>query len=127
VNSTWHDPDTLPSSAIGLYVRTSNNILIYGAGLYSFYQQVCSAIAVEGADVHARTLQYSQHPCEDGISCQATIVDIDSASTPLHIYQLATIGVQKMLQIDNTSFASAQDNNDDLAVRRTTTDACDPS
>ncbi|KAJ7760810.1 exo-beta-1,3-glucanase [Mycena olivaceomarginata] len=73
-NSDWDDPDWSHSgSAWALNIATSNSIFIYGAGLYSFFDN------------------YSQD-CKTSVSCQKSLALVDTASAAVFIYSLSTIG-----------------------------------
>ncbi|KIJ33935.1 glycoside hydrolase family 55 protein, partial [Sphaerobolus stellatus SS14] len=94
INSAFHDP-SFPSGvdhAWGLYVSNSQNILIYGAGLYSFFQN------------------YGQDCVNNGASnCQSQIVNIDTASS-INLYSLSTVGVTFQLTIGGTPIANQANN-----------------
>jgi hypothetical protein len=66
-----------------------------------------------GAD--CAVTQYSGD-CQTTYSCQNMIVDIDSATTPISIYGLSTVGVTNLLQVNGVAFAAATDNLDGFAV-----------
>jgi len=83
VNSAFHDPAfNGVSSAWALNVAESSNIIVFGAGLYSFYSN------------------YDQ-TCLTPINCQDQIVNIDSTSS-VYIYSLQTIGTTWQLSIGET-------------------------
>ncbi|KJR83277.1 glucan 1,3-beta-glucosidase [Sporothrix schenckii 1099-18] len=98
-NATYNDPDfsacdasdTTCALAWGLRVLDSDTVLVYGAGLYSFFSN------------------YGQ-TCIPGRSCQARITSIEGSSPAVNIYNLNTIGVASMLDRDGASLASAADN-----------------
>ncbi|KIJ26091.1 glycoside hydrolase family 55 protein, partial [Sphaerobolus stellatus SS14] len=94
INSAFHDP-SFPSGvdhAWGLYVSNSQNILIYGAGHYSFFQN------------------YNQNCVNNGASnCQSQIVNIDTASS-INLYSLSTVGVTFQLTIGGTPIANQANN-----------------
>jgi glucan 1,3-beta-glucosidase len=83
------------NSAWGLRILSSSNILVYGAGLYSFfsdYSTTCSTFAA-------------------GQSCQARIASLEgSGISNVAIYNLATIGAQSMLNRDGAQIAYYNDN-----------------
>ena len=60
-------------------VQNSNDIIIFGAGLYSFFQNFGQA-------------------CLDSNSCQSQILSIDTGST-IWVYSLSTLGVTSQLSI----------------------------
>ncbi|THH16183.1 hypothetical protein EW146_g4411 [Bondarzewia mesenterica] len=79
--TTYNDPIfSSEDAAWGLYVRDSSNILIFGAGHYSFYQNYVQT-------------------CIDTFNCQQQIVDIDSGST-ISIYNLNTVGTAMQLSVN---------------------------
>ncbi|KAJ6500482.1 exo-beta-1,3-glucanase [Mycena sanguinolenta] len=83
VNNAFHDPSfNGVSSAWALNVANSSNIIVFGAGLYSFYSN------------------YDQ-TCLTPINCQDQIVNIDSTSS-VYIYSLQTIGTTWQLSIGET-------------------------
>ncbi|KAI0082779.1 exo-beta-1,3-glucanase [Panus rudis PR-1116 ss-1] len=91
INSAFHDPSMSgQTSAWALSVTNSQNILIFGAGLYSFFQNY-------------------QQTCLESNSCQDRISNIDSAST-ISIYSLSTVGVKNMLTVNGQSIAPASAN-----------------
>ncbi|KAL0947430.1 hypothetical protein HGRIS_014977 [Hohenbuehelia grisea] len=100
INSKYGDPDlsTTPS-AWALWVKQSQNITVFGAGLYSFfynYQQNCIA---------TRT-------------CQKHIVNIDSAST-IRIYSLSTVGTTYMLSVNQKGIIDQTNNQNGFAQTAT--------
>ncbi|KAI9065088.1 glycoside hydrolase family 55 protein [Trametes sanguinea] len=81
INSNFHDP-SFPSgqtSAWAVHIANSQNIIIFGAGLYSFFQN------------------YGQ-TCLDSNTCQSQIFDIDTASS-VSVYSLSTVGVTWQLSV----------------------------
>jgi len=79
-NSDYNDPTFSNSqSAWGLYVQSSSDILVFGAGHYSFYDN------------------YSQD-CLDTNSCQTQIVNTDSGSS-ISIYSLSTVGTTYQVSV----------------------------
>ncbi|KAJ5733594.1 Pectin lyase fold/virulence factor [Penicillium malachiteum] len=97
-NSTLFDPDysTCLSGncdALGLRILDSTNILIYGAGLYSFFDNYSTSC--------------SDFPTED---CQSEIFSIEGTNTGLTVYNLNTVGVTNMIVESGTSLALASDN-----------------
>ncbi|KAK0225091.1 exo-beta-1,3-glucanase [Armillaria nabsnona] len=97
VNSNYHDPTFGGefTMALGLRVATSSNILVFGAGIYSFFSS------------------YSQS-CLDSSSCQMHIVSIDSTSS-VTIYSLATVATTYQLSVNNAGVISGNDNVDGFA------------
>ncbi|KAG7453017.1 exo-beta-1,3-glucanase [Guyanagaster necrorhizus] len=70
------------TSAWGLRIESSNNIFIFGAGLYSFFNN------------------YSQS-CLTTVSCQPQIADISSDSE-VYISSLSTVGATYQVSVDQT-------------------------
>lgn len=82
------------AAAWGLRVLNSKNILVYGAGLYSFfsdYSTTCSTFAA-------------------GQTCQSRIASIEGSASNVNIYGLNTIGAQSMLTRNGVSVAWYADN-----------------
>ncbi|THG96061.1 hypothetical protein EW026_g5707 [Hermanssonia centrifuga] len=95
-SATWNDPSWANSgSAWALNIASSSDIFIYGAGLYSFF------------------INYSK-TCKTSVSCQKSLVLVDSDSAAIYIYSLSTIGATTMLTIDSTDVISQSDNTDGL-------------
>jgi glucan 1,3-beta-glucosidase len=94
IDNTYNDPSPASdsSAAWGLYVQSSTDIIVFGAGHYSFY------------------VNYGQD-CLTSVNCQAQIVNVDSASS-ITIYSLATVGVTSQLSVSETGIIpeSANDN-----------------
>ena len=102
-NATYNDPDfaaactddltTAATCAMawGLRVLASEDVYVYGAGLYSFFNN------------YAQT-------CIAGRSCQARITSLESLTGAVNIYNLNTIGATSMIDRDGVSLASAADN-----------------
>ncbi|KAK0615339.1 pectate lyase superfamily protein-domain-containing protein [Bombardia bombarda] len=93
--ATYSDPVlSKGESGWGLRVVGSHEILVYGAGLYSFfnnYDTTCSAIG-------------------QGAVCQTRIVDIQHSG--VSIYNLNTVGTNKMVTVDGKDVAYYADNVD---------------
>ncbi|KAL1845238.1 hypothetical protein VTK73DRAFT_824 [Phialemonium thermophilum] len=101
--SSLNDPDFRSScngvsgncaAAWGLRVVNSKNILVYGAGLYSFfsdYSTNCSTFAA-------------------GENCQSRIASLEGSISNVNIYNLNTIGAQSMLNRDGAQVAYYNDN-----------------
>ncbi|KII88660.1 glycoside hydrolase family 55 protein [Plicaturopsis crispa FD-325 SS-3] len=92
INSAYHDPTFASGSpsAWGLNVESSTDIFIFGAGLYSFYQN------------------YGQ-TCLDSNSCQSQLINIDSTSS-VFLYSLATVGTTYQLSVNEAGIINASDN-----------------
>ncbi|KAG7006511.1 glucan 1,3-beta-glucosidase [Physcia stellaris] len=78
----------------GLRVLNSENILIYGAGLYSFFNNYDNTCAIP----------------TDNLYCQARIFSIEGSSSNINIYNLNTIGAASMVDRDGNFLARAGDN-----------------
>lgn len=75
----------------------SNNILGYGVGLYSFFDNYSTACSAQDA----------------GAICQTRILSIegDRLSYDINIYNLNTVGTTNMITRDGVDLASNVDNN----------------
>ncbi|KAI8963483.1 glycoside hydrolase family 55 protein [Daldinia sp. FL1419] len=83
------------SESWGLRVSASNSVLVYGAGLYSFFNNFNTACSAKGASS----------------LCQTGIVQYDSASTKgFWIYGLNTVGAYGMVYRDTTKLADYSQN-----------------
>lgn len=82
--SAYNDPISFgsPGNSWALRIKNSSNVLVYGAGLYSFFDS------------------YDQ-TCVNPASCQNQIVDVDSTSSKITILGLSTVGVSNMLSINS--------------------------
>jgi len=93
--SEWKDPifTGCEKAAWGLHVTRSRNILVFGAGLYSFF------------------VNYDSTTCNrpDKINCQREILHVDGESG-MSVYSLVTVGVVHPLSIDRTPTINAVDN-----------------
>jgi glucan 1,3-beta-glucosidase len=92
VNSAYSDPNSSINAAWGLWVATSSNILVFGAGHYSFFQNYAQA-------------------CLPNANCQSQIVNIDSTSS-IAIYGLSTVGTTYQLSVNQQGVISASANPD---------------
>ncbi|KAF3932746.1 hypothetical protein ABW19_dt0205660 [Dactylella cylindrospora] len=103
VNSTWNDPDynsicgssnpsvaTTCKKSYGVRIQSSSNILCYGAGLYSFFEN------------YAQT-------CLDTETCQKYMVSIESSSN-IRLYNINTKGSENILTV-NGAWSAAQGDN----------------
>ncbi|KAJ3179215.1 hypothetical protein HDU85_004904 [Gaertneriomyces sp. JEL0708] len=75
----------------GLRVVDSSNVLVYGAGLYSFFEN------------------YSQ-TCLDGQSCQTDMVSIEGASQGVQLFGLSTKASVNMVSVDGQGLVKDADN-----------------
>jgi glucan 1,3-beta-glucosidase len=97
-NTALYDPDyssCLPGNcdALGLRVLNSQNTLIYGAGLYSFFNSYSTSC--------------SDYP---GGKCQSEIFSIEGSTSGLVVYALSTVGTTNMIVKDGVSLAVYSDN-----------------
>ncbi|KAJ7777560.1 exo-beta-1,3-glucanase [Mycena maculata] len=82
VDSAFSDPSyTGITAAWGLIIASSSNILVFGAGLYSFYSD------------------YSQTCLSPAVNCQSQILNVDSTSS-VFIYSLQTVGTTFQLSVN---------------------------
>jgi glucan 1,3-beta-glucosidase len=82
------------ASGWGVRIVSSKDILVYGAGLYSFFSN------------------YNVH-CSDqgnGEWCQTHILSIESSEGGVSMYNLNEVGVNQMITIDGIDSASYSDN-----------------
>lgn len=103
-NATLNDPNfdvSCPSGspagcsdAWGVRILTSSNIAVYGAGLYSFFNNYST----------------SCNSPEAGANCQSNIFGYDSASKNIRLYNLNTVGSTGMIHRDTTKMASGNRN-----------------
>ncbi|KAL0580418.1 hypothetical protein V5O48_001571 [Marasmius crinis-equi] len=96
INSAFKDPSTFGGAAWALRIVNSNDILVFGAGLYSFFQA------------------YSQ-TCLDSKTCQSQIVTVDSASTGVHIYSLSTVGTTFQVSLNEKGVVNQSNNQNGFA------------
>ncbi|KAJ7507380.1 exo-beta-1,3-glucanase [Mycena galericulata] len=95
-NPAWDDPDWSNSgSAWALNIATSNSVFIYGAGLYSFYDNYSEA-------------------CKPSVNCQASLALVDTASDAVFLYSISTIGATTMLTVGSTNVVNHANNIDGL-------------
>ncbi|KAF9481746.1 glucan 1,3-beta-glucosidase [Pholiota conissans] len=93
INGVFNDPNPYSGkpSAWGLVVKNSKNILIFGAGLYSFFQDFLEVCLVTK-------------------SCQSQIANIDTASTGISIYSLSTVGATYQVSVNGAGVANQSGN-----------------
>lgn len=87
------DPSTNTADAWGLRIISSDNTLVYGAGLYSFF---------DNNDVTCSNVGH-------GEACQNRIVSVE-ASSVVSVYNLNTVGTTEMITLDGTDVAYWGDN-----------------
>ncbi|KAF8139667.1 glycoside hydrolase family 55 protein [Boletus edulis] len=93
-SSTYHDPTFSDSvnMAWAMNVQSSSNIILFGAGFYTFYQH------------------YGQ-TCLTNNSCQTHIFNIDSASS-VTVYSVSTVGSTYQLSVGQNGVVGQTDNQD---------------
>ncbi|KAF4343990.1 exo-beta-1 3-glucanase [Fusarium beomiforme] len=101
IEDRYHDPSfpTDVKSGWALRVKDSSDILVYGAGLYSFFDKWVSDSCVTIAE---------------GSDCQTRITSIESSSK-ISIYNLNTVGTTEMITQDGHSVAKFSDNKNAFA------------
>lgn len=88
-NSTYSDPtfstcfQDICYKTFGLRIVDSNNVLNYGAGLYSFFNNYDQGCLITDA-------------------CQENVVELDNSSG-IYLYALSTVASQNMVTIDNVA------------------------
>jgi len=94
VNSAYADPTTFssPGDSYSIHITNSTGFLIYGAGLYSFFNN------------------YVADTCVPPANCQASILNLDSASSNINILGLSTVGVSNMLSVNGNAIISQANN-----------------
>ncbi|KAG9310404.1 glycoside hydrolase family 55 protein [Chiua virens] len=95
-SSAYHDPvfGGTPDvdTAWGMYVQSSYDIIVFGAGFYSFFQD------------------YRQ-TCLDTHTCQAHLFNVDSASS-VTVYSVSTLGSTYQLSVEERGVVQESDNRD---------------
>ncbi|KAG8762427.1 hypothetical protein FRC12_009041 [Ceratobasidium sp. 428] len=101
INSAYADPSfTNGSAAWALRVQSSSNIFVYGAGLYSFFQNYVQT-------------------CLDSYTCQDSIVTVSSDSSDVYMYSLSTVGTTNMLNVGSAGIVKQSDNRNGFASTMT--------
>ncbi|KAJ7246916.1 exo-beta-1,3-glucanase [Mycena haematopus] len=90
VNTAFKDPVSDISQAWALWVTSSEDILVFGAALYSFYSN------------------YGQD-CLTPVDCQSQLVNVDNESS-VDIYSLSTIGTTSQLSINQVPIINQDQN-----------------
>jgi hypothetical protein len=93
IDPTYNDPSPyeINPSAWALAVKDSRDILIFGAGLYSFF------------------MNYSTD-CLGSRKCQTQVATISSSSSNINIYGLANVGSAYQLSVDGVGVIDQKDN-----------------
>jgi glucan 1,3-beta-glucosidase len=101
--ASLNDPDFAAScagvegncaAAWGLRVINSSDVLVYGAGLYSFFSDYSTTCSTFSA----------------GQTCQQRITSIEGSASNVNIYNLNTIGTREMLNRNGARVAWFADN-----------------
>ncbi|KIJ60520.1 glycoside hydrolase family 55 protein [Hydnomerulius pinastri MD-312] len=94
IDKAYFDPEFDSSNAMAwaLYVQTSWDITLFGAGFYSFFQN------------------YTQD-CLATFSCQSQILNIDKDST-IQVYSLSTVGTTYQLSLSHNGIIDESNNRD---------------
>ncbi|KAF8312652.1 exo-beta-1,3-glucanase [Clavulina sp. PMI_390] len=83
-NSALSDPTYASGdSAWALYIQGSSNVHAYGANMYSFFQNYDQA-------------------CLDTWTCQSKIFNVDTASSNIFVYNIATVGTTFSVSVGGT-------------------------
>jgi hypothetical protein len=82
---------------MGLIVENSSDIFVYGAGLYSFFDN------------------YAQQ-CVDANNCQQHMVTVDSASKGVHLYGLSTKASVNMVTLNGQGVAIDSENRNNFCA-----------
>lgn len=98
-NTTLSDPDygnclTGNCDSYGLRVLDGSSISIYGAGLYSFFNDYST--------------DCSTFPSPE--NCQSEIFSVEGSTSGLNVFVLNTVGVQNMIVQDGKSLANVTAN-----------------
>ncbi|EJU01870.1 exo-beta-1-3-glucanase [Dacryopinax primogenitus] len=92
-STTYFDPTTYPSGmGWSLYIQNSGNVLVFGAGFYSFFNAYDPS-------------------CQTSATCNAQIVDVVSSS-PVSIYGLATVAITYQLSVNGSPIVAAANDHD---------------
>ncbi len=97
--AAYHDPVFAPGShesGWGLRVLGSHDVNVYGAGLYSFFNNNNVSCSAAG----------------NGEACQSHVLSVEGGSSAVTIYNLNTVGVTSLLTVDGNEVASYSDNLD---------------
>jgi glucan 1,3-beta-glucosidase len=125
--SSLNDPDFSTScsgvsgncaDAWGLRVVNSQNILVYGAGIYSFFDDWSTSkftcyegpvLISLGKPANAFVIEACS-TFASGESCQSRIVSLEGSIGNVNVYNLNTIGAQSMINRDGNELAHYADN-----------------
>ena len=123
---------TSTQDAWGLRLLKSTAIYVYGAGLYSFFNNYSTGksrlmrhssgprsvylwkrVSYLFIQLVMTVLTMTRIACSAvgaGENCQAAIFSVDSTATGVSVYNLNTVGANSMVQIGGTSYASYAQN-----------------
>ncbi|KAB8227284.1 glycoside hydrolase family 55 protein [Aspergillus alliaceus] len=90
----FHDCQPGSCNALGLFIRDSHNVSIYGAGLYSFFSNYSTTCSEASASE----------------KCQSEIFRVDGHTTSTVIHGLSTIGTANMIVQDGEAVVRYDDN-----------------
>ncbi|KAI9642597.1 hypothetical protein NHQ30_009402 [Ciborinia camelliae] len=100
----WNDPDFAAmcgnatggncAEGWGLRIRDSDCVYVYGAGMYSFFNNYNVSCSNQG----------------NGEACQARIFSLEGSNTNIGVYNLNTVGVTSMITIDGLDIGNYSDN-----------------
>ncbi|KAJ5349298.1 Pectin lyase fold/virulence factor [Penicillium brevicompactum] len=98
-NSTLRDPDYSTClggncNSLGLRVLDSKSVIVYGAGLYSFFNNYSTTC--------------STFPLPE--NCQSMIFSVEGSTSGLVVYGLNTVGTTYMIVKDGVALAKVSDN-----------------
>ncbi|KAJ7722998.1 exo-beta-1,3-glucanase [Mycena maculata] len=98
LNNTFKDPSSWSdiSSAWGLRIDASTNIIVFGAGLYSFFSNYGEGCLVPEA-------------------CQTHMVNVDNTSS-VHIYSLSTVGTTFQVSANQLGVINQSSNQNGFAA-----------
>ncbi|KAJ5128084.1 exo-beta-1-3-glucanase [Penicillium atrosanguineum] len=89
------------NDAWGLRIVSSDNILVYGAGLYSFFN-----------NYDGSRLDPFPSDLNGPENCQPNIFDLEGTVESIEVYCLSTVGVQNMISQNGNSLALSNNNVD---------------
>lgn len=99
--------DSANCDGYGLRILNSSNILVYGAGLYSFFDNYNTSCSAAG----------------NGETCQPRIFSLEGTLSNIDMYNLNTVGATSMINRDGSGLATYADNvnvfTDTIALFRT--------
>lgn len=99
------------AKAWGLRIINSSNIAVYGAGLYSFFENYRWVMS---RDTGMNTVLNSSEPCSqsclDGQQCQSDIVSVEGSADGVQIFGLSTKASVNMITVDGTGMVKDADN-----------------